>query len=129
MGHPAVCIRFAMIILGILLEICAAGLGTFSKQLIAYSEYVQKRWMFHLGASINIFVGPIVDASAYAFAPQVVVAPFACLDVIFFALTAPYTLHWQHERLTHVHFAGTSLVASGAVFTAVFGSVHDDILS
>jgi hypothetical protein len=74
-------------------------------------------------------VGPVVDASAYAFAPQVVIAPFACLDVIFNVLIAPYTLHWQNEQLTWVHLAGTGLVATGAVFTAVFGSVTDAVLS
>lgn len=116
-------------VVGILLEIVAAGLGTTSKQLIAYSEHVKKRWIFHLGASINIFVGPIVDASAYAFAPQVVVAPFACLDVIFNALTAPYTLRWQNEQLSKVHLLGTSLVAVGAAFTAIFGAVHDQVLT
>lgn len=118
-----------MIITGILLEVLAAALGTTSKQLIAFSEHVQKRWIFHVGAGINIFVGPVVDASAYAFAPQVVIAPFACLDVIFNALIAPYTLHWQHEQLTWVHMAGTGLVATGAIFTAVFGSVTDAVLS
>jgi len=118
-----------MILYGILLEVAAAALGTTSKQLIAYSEHVKKRWIFHIGASINIFVGPIVDASAYAFAPQVVVAPFACLDVIFNALTAPYTLHWQKEVLTRTHIYGVCLVAIGALFTAVFGSVHDVTLS
>lgn len=118
-----------MIIIGIILEAFAAALGTTSKQLIAYSEHVHKPWISHLGAGINIAVGPLVDASAYAFAPQVVVAPFACLDVIFNALTAPYTLSWQHEELSRVHFLATGLVATGAVFTAVFGSVHDDLLS
>mmetsp|Transcript_112954 Transcript_112954/g.319602 ORF Transcript_112954/g.319602 Transcript_112954/m.319602 type:complete len:404 (-) Transcript_112954:171-1382(-) len=118
-----------MIVVGIFLEVLAAALGTTSKQLIAYSEHVKKKWIFHLGAGINIFVGPVVDASAYAFAPQVVIAPFACLDVIFNALTAPYTLHWQHERLTKAHIVGTGLVAMGAVFTAVFGSVHDKVLT
>merc|ERR1719230_1675903 len=112
-----------MIIVGIILEVAAAALGTTSKQLIAYSEYVKKRWIFHIGAGINIFVGPIVDASAYAFAPQVVVAPFACLDVIFNALTAPYTLHWQNEVLTAAHIYGTILVAIGAVFTSVLADV------
>lgn len=118
-----------MIITGIGLEILAAALGTTSKQLIAYSEHVKKRWIFHIGASINIAVGPVVDASAYAFAPQVVVAPFACLDVIFNALTAPYTLHWQNEVLTSAHISGTALVAVGAIFTSVFGSVTDEVLS
>lgn len=118
-----------MIIVGILLEITAAALGTLSKQLIAYSEHVGKRWIFHIGATINIAVGPAVDASAYAFAPQVVVAPFACLDVIFNALTAPYTLRWQNERFTKAHIIGTGLVAAGAAFTAIFGSSDEEDFS
>jgi len=118
-----------MIVVGIFLEVLAAALGTTSKQLIAYSEHVNQRWIFHLGAGINIFVGPVIDASAYAFAPQVVIAPFACLDVIFNALTAPYTLKFQQERMTRVHVIGTGLVSLGACFTAVFGSVSDDVLT
>mmetsp|Transcript_97457 Transcript_97457/g.281198 ORF Transcript_97457/g.281198 Transcript_97457/m.281198 type:complete len:384 (-) Transcript_97457:126-1277(-) len=119
-----------MIVTGIALEILAAAIGTTSKQLIANSgSDDEKQWMFYFGCFMNIILGPVVDASAYAFAPQVVVAPFACLDVIFNALSAPYTLGWQRERLTHVHFAATALVTCGAVFTAIFGSVHDEYLT
>merc|ERR1719169_307845 len=103
-----------MIAIGIFLEILAAALGTLSKQLIAMSEHYKKPCLFHTGATINIAVGPIVDACAYAFAPQVIVAPFACLDVIFNALTAPYTLKWQQEKVTVVHILGTAFVAVGA---------------
>mmetsp|Transcript_121774 Transcript_121774/g.315983 ORF Transcript_121774/g.315983 Transcript_121774/m.315983 type:complete len:417 (+) Transcript_121774:110-1360(+) len=118
-----------MIIVGVLLAILAAALGTTSKQLIAASEHLKKPWLFHLGAGMNIAVGPIVDASAYAFAPQVIVAPFACLDVIFNALTAPYTLRWQNERLTRSHITGTALVALGAVFTSIFADVDNKVYS
>lgn len=118
-----------MIIIGIFLAILAAGVGTTSKQLIAASEHLKKPWLFHLGAGMNILIGPVVDASAYAFAPQVVVAPFACLDVIFNALTAPYTLHWQNERLTKAHIQGTVLVSVGAVCTSLFGDVDNKVLS
>lgn len=114
-----------MIIFGILLAILAAAIGTISKQLIASSTHLKKTWMFHLGAGMNICVGPVVDASAYAFAPQVIVAPFACLDVIFNALSAPYTLKWQQERLTRCHILGTALVAIGAVFTSVFADADN----
>lgn len=117
-----------MIVIGICLEVCAAALGTTSKQLIAYSEHAKKPWLFHVGASINIFVGPVVDASAYAFAPQVVIAPFACLDVIFNAITAPFTLDFQNERFTKTHGFGVLLVALGAASTSVFGSVTEDVL-
>jgi hypothetical protein len=118
-----------MIFIGILLAITAAGVGTISKQLIAASTYYKKPWLFHLGASMNIAVGPVVDASAYAFAPQVIVAPFACLDVIFNALSAPYTLHWQNEVLTKVHVIGSGLVATGAVLSSIFADAENEVYS
>mmetsp|Transcript_30876 Transcript_30876/g.88803 ORF Transcript_30876/g.88803 Transcript_30876/m.88803 type:complete len:409 (-) Transcript_30876:129-1355(-) len=118
-----------MIIIGIFLAILAAALGTTSKQLIAASEHYKKPWLFHLGAGMNIAVGPVVDASAYAFAPQVIIAPFACLDVIFNALTAPYTLHWQNEKLSKAHIQGTILVSLGAVFTSVFADASNKVFT
>lgn len=118
-----------MIVIGILLAIVASAIGTTSKQLIAASEHWKKPWLFHLGAGMNIAVGPIVDASAYAFAPQVIVAPFACLDVIFNALTAPYTLRWQQEHLTRAHVGGTGLVALGAALTSVFANADNIVYS
>jgi len=118
-----------MIIVGVLLAILAAAIGTTSKQLIAASVHLKKKWLFHLGAGMNIAFGPVVDASAYAFAPQVIIAPFACLDVIFNALTAPYTLHWQNEKLTKAHILGTALVAVGAVFTSVFAVPDNKVLT
>eukprot|EP00428_Durinskia_dybowskii_P054326 CAMPEP_0170317364 /NCGR_PEP_ID=MMETSP0116_2-20130129/59350_1 /TAXON_ID=400756 /ORGANISM="Durinskia baltica, Strain CSIRO CS-38" /LENGTH=395 /DNA_ID=CAMNT_0010570003 /DNA_START=42 /DNA_END=1226 /DNA_ORIENTATION=+ len=118
-----------MILVGIFLAVLAAAIGTTSKQLIAASEHLKRPLLFHLGAGMNIALGPIVDASAYAFAPQVIVAPFACLDVIFNAITAPYTLHWQNERLTKVHGLGTALVSLGAIFTSVFADVDNKVYS
>lgn len=118
-----------MIIIGVILAVTAAALGTLSKQLIAISEHLKKPWLFHIGASINIVVGPIVDASAYAFAPQVIVAPFACLDVIFNALTAPYTLRWQNEVLTKAHMIGCSLVSIGAVLTTIFADAENEVFT
>lgn len=116
-----------MVFVGVLLAILAAAIGTTSKQLIAASSHLKKTWMFHLGAGMNIAFGPVVDASSYAFAPQVIIAPFACLDVIFNALTAPYTLHWQQERLTRVHLLGTACVFTGAVFTSLFANASNRI--
>jgi len=116
-----------MIIAGVVLAVLAAAIGTTSKQLIAASEHLQRPWLFHLGAGMNIFLGPFVDASAYAFAPQVVIAPFACLDVIFNAISAPYTLRWQRERLTRAHIHGTALVFVGACFTSIFAQADNII--
>mmetsp|Transcript_13784 Transcript_13784/g.34996 ORF Transcript_13784/g.34996 Transcript_13784/m.34996 type:complete len:452 (-) Transcript_13784:47-1402(-) len=84
--------------------------------------------LFHLGAFMNIAVGPLVDASAYAFAPQIVVAPFACLDVVFNMLLAPWTLRFQREQITRAKVQGTVLVALGASLTAAFGAVTDEEL-
>jgi len=118
-----------MIIIGIILEICAATIGTVSKQIIAASKHYDKQWMVILGMGLNMVVGPVVDASAYAFAPQVIIAPLACLDVILNAVTAPYTLHWQEEKLTRHHIIGTALVAIGASFTSVFANADNVVRS
>jgi len=118
-----------MIAIGVTLAVLAAALGTASKQLIATSEHKKKAWMFHLGAGLNIAVGPIVDASAYMYAPQVIVAPLACLDVILNAVTAPIVLRWQNEKLTPVHIAGIVLVTLGAVCTSVFAEKADTVLT
>lgn len=118
-----------MWITGIILAISAATLGTISKQLIATSKRPGKEveTLFRLGAFLNAAVGPIVDASAYAFAPQVVVAPLACLDVVMNALTAPHTLHWQREQLTWAHVVGVILVTAGACITSVFADAADSL--
>jgi len=116
---------YQLIPLGILLEVTAAGLGTISKQLIAWTENASpklKKCTLTLGIFLNVIVGPIVDASAYAFAPQTVIAPFASLDVLFNAASAPCTLGWQAERLTWKHFLAAFLVAGGAASSAFFGN-------
>jgi len=113
----------SLIPLGIALEITAAGLGTLSKQLIAYAEHRHSRVLNALGVLVNVLVGPVVDASAYAFAPQTVIAPFASLDVIFNALSAPYTLRFQHEQVTRYHLCAALLVTGGASLSAFFGNV------
>jgi len=110
-----------MIIVGVCLAILASAIGTASKQMLAAAGHLRKPWLSKLGFGMNVAVGPFVDASAYAFAPQTIVVPFACLDVIFNAITAPYTLHWQQEQLTQSHILGTALVSAGAVLTSIFG--------
>lgn len=108
-----------MIIVGVILAILAAVLGTTSKQLIAASEHYHTKWMFFLGALLNMVVGPVVDALSYLFAPQVIVAPLACLDVILNALTARWTLRWEGEVLTKAHCVGVLLVTLGAIGTSL----------
>jgi len=116
-----------MIIIGVFLAVLASAIGTTSKQLIAASAHYQRPWVLLLGTGMNILLGPLVDTSSYAFAPQVIVAPFACLDIIFNAITAPYTLWWQQEHLTRAHIYGTALVTVGAVFTSVFARADNVI--
>ena len=115
--------------IGIGLEIVAAALGTVSKQLIAFAQFHRARFLNALGITINVLIGPLVDASAYAFAPQTVVAPFASLDVLFNAISAPITLRWQEEQLTKRHIAAALLVTCGASLSAVFGTVTTQILT
>mmetsp|Transcript_46525 Transcript_46525/g.92483 ORF Transcript_46525/g.92483 Transcript_46525/m.92483 type:complete len:313 (-) Transcript_46525:146-1084(-) len=115
--------------IGVFLAVLAAAIGTTSKQLIAAAAHLQKPWLSKFGVGMNMIVGPVIDAMSYAFAPQVVVAPFACLDVIFNAITAPYTLRWQQERLTRSHICGTALVSAGAVFTSLFAQTRSSVQS
>jgi len=119
-------------VLGIGLEVTAAALGTVSKQMIASTENMRrprlKRGVLGMGIFLNVLVGPLVDATAYAFAPQTVIAPFASLDVIFNACTAPLTLQWQGERLTWKHLLAALLVTGGASLAAVFGQDESSTL-
>lgn len=109
-------------VIGVCFEILAAAVGTFSKQLIAFAEYRKHRPFVAIGVLFNIIVGPILDATAYAFAPQTIVAPFAGLDVLFNAVTAPCTLRFQHERLDWRHLVAAFMVAGGAGSSAFFAS-------
>jgi len=118
-----------MILVGVVLAVTAATLGTTSKQLIAASDYYSNDWLFRLGAFLNLAVGPVVDAAAYSCAPSVVVAPLACLDVIINAVSAPYTLHWQKEQLTRAHGIGVVFVTIGAIFTSLFAEGSSKAMS
>jgi len=112
--------------LGILLETLAAALGTISKQLIACSANLRvstsRRCTLAIGIFLNVAVGPILDGAAYAFAAQTVIAPFASLDVLFNALTAPCTLKWQREKFTFLHVVAAAMVTGGASCAAVLAS-------
>mmetsp|Transcript_148494 Transcript_148494/g.262188 ORF Transcript_148494/g.262188 Transcript_148494/m.262188 type:complete len:350 (-) Transcript_148494:214-1263(-) len=108
--------------IGICLEIMAAVIGTFSKQLIAFGEQRKVRAVSALGIAFNTVLGPITDASAYAFAPQTIIAPFAGLDVLFNAFTAPCTLRFQREMLTWRHILAAVMVAGGASSSAVLAA-------
>jgi len=70
---------------------------------------------------MTTIVGALLDAAAYGFAAQSVIAPLNGLEITLNILLAPCVLH---EKVTLAHVAGTLLVAGGASLTSVFGP-HD----
>ena len=72
-----------------------------------------------MGLVTNTVVGPLIDVSAYSFAPQSLVAPFGGLDVVWNALLAPFILN---ERLTRHRAVGSMLVMAGSIGSAIFGN-------
>jgi len=122
-----------LIYLGVFLEVLAALLGTVSKQLIACTENggwsASKGCLLGCGFFLSFVVGPVVDAMAYAFAPQTIVSPFASLDVLFNAISAPCTLGFQKEHFTGMHLVATLLVTGGAAASAFFGPAHSTVLT
>lgn len=120
--------------LGMALEITATLFGTVGKQLVCYSKRAsdkrRQRLIRVLGMAITTFLGPLSDSAAYALAAQSFVAPLSGLDIVWNALSAPFTLG---EKLAGRDVAGTLLVFFGAAFTAVLGPhkeerVHLDVL-
>eukprot|EP00747_Dinoflagellata_sp_TGD_P063035 gnl/TRDRNA2_/TRDRNA2_153283_c0_seq2.p1 gnl/TRDRNA2_/TRDRNA2_153283_c0~~gnl/TRDRNA2_/TRDRNA2_153283_c0_seq2.p1 ORF type:complete len:275 (-),score=23.32 gnl/TRDRNA2_/TRDRNA2_153283_c0_seq2:5-829(-) len=115
-------------VIGILLEISAGIFGTIGKQLVSFSARSSKPRIANLcfisGICITTFVGPILDASAFGFADQSVVAPLGSLDVCWNTLLAPYTLG---EKIRRAHISGTVLIATGAALTAIFGPQSDHV--
>lgn len=113
---------------GVLLEIVSTMSGTIGKQLIRLSEVTKKTnpWLsvvvFRVGLLTNVAVGPIIDTTAYSFAPQSLIAPFGGLDVVWNALLAPYVLG---EKLTCRRLVGAVLIFAGTSMAGAFGN-HDD---
>lgn len=112
-----------MLIFGIILEIIACLSGIGGKQLLRYSHVNDSNIAYAIGIFMQVAVGPASDFSAYAFAPQSVLIPFAGLDVVLNTLIAPFTLG---EPVTPRRLAGTVLVSVGTVVAVVFGP-HDDV--
>jgi len=120
--------------LGMVLELTATLFGTVGKQMVCYSARAsdkrRQRLIKVLGLAITTFLGPLSDSAAYALAAQSFVAPLSGLDIVWNALSAPFTLG---EKLAGRDVAGTLLVFFGAAFTAVLGPhkeerVHLDVL-
>jgi len=112
--------------LGVVLEISATVFGTFGKQLVSYSGKLtgQRACVFKVvGLVATTLFGPILDASAYAYAPQAVVAPLNGLDLVWNTCSAPFTLG---EKLHRAHIIGTLLVFLGSVLSTVFIPSKDD---
>jgi len=117
-----------------MLELTATLFGTVGKQMVCYSARAsdkrRQRLIRVLGLAITTFLGPLSDSAAYTVAAQSFVAPLSGLDIVWNALSAPFTLG---EKLAGRDVAGTLLVFFGAAFTAVLGPhkeerVHLDVL-
>lgn len=108
--------------LGMVMELTATLFGTVGKQMVCYSARASDKRRMRLyrvlGLSITTVLGPLSDSAAYALAAQSFVAPLSGLDIVWNALSAPFTLG---EKLAGRDVAGTLLVFFGAVFTAVLG--------
>jgi len=116
------------------LEISAAMIGTIGKQMIACgkNETLQTKvtkTLFIIGQILNMAVGPIVDAAAYAFAPQTIIAPFASLDVTFNALSSPFSMKFQNQNITWHYYLSAFLVTGGASCAALFAEHSEGVLS
>ncbi|CAL1134054.1 unnamed protein product [Cladocopium goreaui] len=93
-------------------------------QLLRYAVLVDQRERLKfrlLGLSMAMAIGPLAEVSAYAFAPQSLLAPLDGFDVIWNILLAPYTLG---ESITSAKVMGTGLVFAGAVSAPMFGPHH-----
>lgn len=123
-------------LLGIGLELISTLSGTVGKQLIRWSELQKKmgnekagKVALQIGLFISTVLVAISDLSAYAFAPQALLAPFAGLDIVWNILSAPYTLG---EELTKKRISGIGLVFLGITISVFFSPknerVYDDEL-
>lgn len=75
-------------------------------------------WIRAFGMLLALLVGPIMEACAYAFATQSLLAPINGLDLIWNILLSPFVLN---ERLTGSRIAGTMLVFLGSVVAPISG--------
>ncbi|CAE7220642.1 unnamed protein product [Symbiodinium pilosum] len=115
---------------GIGLQVISSMCGTAGKTLVRLSTIHEKKHpffsklLFRVGLLTNTIIGPLIDVSAYSFAPQSLVAPFGGLDVVWNALLAPFILK---EKLTKHRAVGSALVMMGSVGSAAFGNQKDPI--
>jgi len=111
---------------GVAFEVAATMCGTFGKQLVSYSGKVRPakraRLFKFMGLTATTLFGPVLDALAYALAPQSLVAPLNGLDIVWNACSAPFTLG---EPLTRSYALGSVLVFMGSSLSAHFAQHHD----
>lgn len=116
-----------MEVVGIVCEVAATVLGTLGKQLVSRSGKVatsQQRCALKVaGLTVTSVFGPLLDAAAYALAPQSLVAPLNGLDIVWNTCSAPFTLG---EHLTKSHVVGSLLVFVGSSLSSLFGQHHND---
>mmetsp|Transcript_54655 Transcript_54655/g.130423 ORF Transcript_54655/g.130423 Transcript_54655/m.130423 type:complete len:448 (-) Transcript_54655:171-1514(-) len=105
--------------IGVSLELLSTFCGTVGKQLIRYSSSADSAWALRGGLLLIIAIGPILDLTAYSYAPASLLAPLAAFDVVWNTLIAPFTLH---ERLTSCRVASVVLIFIGTVLSIRNGS-------
>lgn len=91
-------------------------------QTISYAAQVHNarraRGIKVVGMALAMLLGPIVEVSAYAFAPQALLAPLNGFDVVWNLLLAPCTLG---EEQTPAKIAGTVIVFLGSSIAPIAG--------
>lgn len=115
-------------VVGVVLELLSDACGVAGKQLIRYSELKRAdgkdtaRNARRCGIALNAVCGPLLDLSAYSFAPQSIVAALGTLEIVGNALVAPAVLG---EELSAKRGFGIALIAAGSVTAAIFGPKQD----
>lgn len=81
------------------------------------------------GMSLAMLIGPLMEMTAYAFAPQALLAPINGFDLIWNIFLSPYTLGEKHSKST---LLGTAVIFVGSVTATLCGphqskelSLHD----
>jgi len=112
----------AVFLIGVLLELLSGTVSTLGKQLVGLAarsrSVIVGRTCYFLGLFMAIFLGSVLDASAYGFAPQSILAPISGLEISLNIALAPCILK---EALKLSHIVGTLFVGVGAGLAAAFG--------
>jgi hypothetical protein len=110
------------VLVGIFLEVISGMVGVIGKQLIGYSaRHSEAKYAQAIGMFMTTILGAVLDAIAYGFAPQSILAPLHGMEISMNVIFAPCVLH---EKVAPAHIIGTLFVAAGASLTAVYGP-HD----